>query len=353
MADWQSKQPLTVASFVESLDRPLSGGLITKKEESLETMSIHRKLMTGCCVAVLAFGLAACGSSNKRAGAPSTTPSIVEDPSPGESEPTQLAVAQEASTTAAMAAMTASDFAAAAALAAKTASANRATIQTVANSYESAHAAQMAADEAAAAAVAAKTASDAAAAAEDVTSAVEARVAAQTAQADAEAAQELAEAAQEAAEAAGVLEVKIVEKTKSVGETSITINELTVTDDVTKQITGLQTGLKITDPGEGSPGVVGVEATADPPVALTVGRPRVIARPIDIGVTYDSAADDARLTLVTHYLDSQAASAFKDTDDELEIMGMAANTVNEDRDTADRRQPKPPKCRCTQHPALS
>ena len=33
-------------------------------KESLEEMSIHRKLMTGCAVAVLTFGLAACGGGS-------------------------------------------------------------------------------------------------------------------------------------------------------------------------------------------------------------------------------------------------------------------------------------------------
>ena len=39
-------------------------GTVFQLEESLEEMSIHRKLMTGCAVAVLTFGLAACGGGS-------------------------------------------------------------------------------------------------------------------------------------------------------------------------------------------------------------------------------------------------------------------------------------------------
>ena len=233
-------------------------------------------------------------------------------------------------------AQTAADDAQTAADAAKAAAANRATIQMIANSYELAHAAQMAADDAAEAAAAAKTAAEEAADAEDVTSAIEARVAAQTAQANAEAAQETAEAAQAAAEAAGAAEVHIVGKTKSVGETSITINDLTVNDAATGQTTGLQAALKITDTGGGAAGAAQVDASGQgvtPVVAFKAATPAVMARPIDIGVTYDSKDDDARLTLVTHYLERQVASAFEDNDaGDNDLTGTAANTLNDDGD---------------------
>ena len=53
-------------------------------------MSIHRKLMTGCAVAVLAFGLAACGSSdNDTADAPMTGPVTMPEPMP---EPYEMAL---------------------------------------------------------------------------------------------------------------------------------------------------------------------------------------------------------------------------------------------------------------------
>ena len=43
---------------------PRKSALCFQLEESLEEMSIHRKLMTGCAVAVLTFGLAACGGGS-------------------------------------------------------------------------------------------------------------------------------------------------------------------------------------------------------------------------------------------------------------------------------------------------
>ena len=254
--------------------------------------------------------------------------------------PTPIESATMAAVTAASAAaddaQTAADDAQTAADAAKAAAANRATIQTVDSSYVSAHAAQMAADQAASDAADAKTSSDAAATADDVTMAIEHRVAAQTAQADAEDSRDTAEAMQAEAEARGAAEVQIVVKTKTVGETSITINDLTVDDALTGQTTGLQGGLKITDTGGGSPGSVQVDAAladvATPAVAFKAATPIVTARPIDIGVTYDSKDDDARLTLVTYYLDRQAASAFEDdaSSGADHLTGTAANTVNQD-----------------------
>ena len=41
-------------------------------------MSIHRNLMTVCCAAVLAFGLAACGSSDDDTAADGDTPTVTD-----------------------------------------------------------------------------------------------------------------------------------------------------------------------------------------------------------------------------------------------------------------------------------
>ena len=60
-------------------------------------MSIHRKLMTGCAVAVLAFGLAACGSSgNGTADAPTTGPVTMPEPMPYEMALTGIVAADTA-----------------------------------------------------------------------------------------------------------------------------------------------------------------------------------------------------------------------------------------------------------------
>ena len=290
-------------------------------------MSIHRKLMTVCAAVVLAFGLAACGSSDDDTA--DATPPVVVDPEPA--PPTEAELAQAAAGDAVTAADAAAAAAMAAAEAAKTASANRATIQTVENSYESAHAAQMAADDAAAAAAAAKTASDAAAAAETVTAAVEARIMAVGAKDDAEAAQMAAEDALAEAEAQGAAEVKIVEKTKTVGETSITIDGDSVTNPATGQTTGLlvDTLMELSHTGGGDvDGSAAVPIPDSAPAANSLAATPIIAdRKAVLGVTYDSADDDARLTLITSYLGVQTASVFKDSST-IEIMGTSANMAD-------------------------
>ena len=48
-------------------------------------MSIHRKLMTVCCAAVLAFGLAACGSSDDDTAA-DDTPTVEEQAGPTQAD---------------------------------------------------------------------------------------------------------------------------------------------------------------------------------------------------------------------------------------------------------------------------
>ena len=229
---------------------------------------------------------------------------------------------------AATAAQTAADDAQTAADDAKAAAANRATIQTVDSSYMSAHAAQTAAYAAAGNAKDAADSATAAAAAEGVTAAIEARIAAETGQADAE--DDLADANAALAEAKtrAMAEVNIVKKTKTVGTTSITINNQTVDDATNGQQTGLITSMKLTDTGGGTtPGrthVLGVP-TATPPTKAVGVHPIVENRAVDIGFTYDSAADDARLTLVTSYLSSQTVSVFQDQ--AQAHAGQAANTV--------------------------
>ena len=54
-------------------------------KESLEKMSTHRKLLTACCAAVLAFGLAACGSSDDDTAA-DDTPTVEETAGPTQAD---------------------------------------------------------------------------------------------------------------------------------------------------------------------------------------------------------------------------------------------------------------------------
>ena len=102
-------------------------------------MYTHKKLMTGCCVAVLTFGLAACssgggdddGDDTPQASAPPTggTPGGVVGPTT-EPELDELATAQAAAADAAVAAETASGEAAESLVKAVAAGENHATLQT-------------------------------------------------------------------------------------------------------------------------------------------------------------------------------------------------------------------------------
>ena len=383
-------------------------------------MSIHRKLMTGCAVAVLAFGLAACGSSDDddtpTAMMPMGTPVAfadlemgqtveagtyaVSDPSvaflaatedfelpeggyaPGAMEsvggldftcaadsatncnvvvnedgsitttgtiqvamtpppPTPIESATMAAVTAASeaatAAQTAADDAKTAYEAAATAAENRAWFQTMPRSSESRDTAKEAAMAAATSAADAKTAAEDAAAAEDVTAAIEARIKAETAQADAEVAKQDAEDARDEAQARALVELKIVGKTKSVGDKSITVG----TEMITKTVgTVTRTyGLinQRDDTGGGSLGAaVTAPVAADPGNNIVAapefpGRPSVANAPVKIAEIFDSTDDDARLTLVTQYLGHRAVNAFASMG-ETAITGSTATTINHDAD---------------------
>ena len=101
-----------------------------EQQESLEEMSIHRKLTTVCCAAVLAFGLAACGSSDDDTAADDGTPTVEEPAGPTQAE-LDAAEAEAAEAKAAAAE-------AAAALAAAEAKALRATAKALEASINSA-----------------------------------------------------------------------------------------------------------------------------------------------------------------------------------------------------------------------
>ena len=181
---------------------------------------------------------------------------------------------------------------------AETAAMNRATIQTGdANSVADAYMARMQANAAKDAAESAKAHSDLAQAAMNVADATPHKDQAEDARDDAMEAQTMAEGARDEAVMDATMEVKIHGSTKSVGDTSITINRQSRTSADGRTITGLLSGMNITQTGlrdanghlvvdAGGNAVSGVGATAM----------------VDIGVTYDSADDDARVTLVHSYL---------------------------------------------------
>ena len=218
-----------------------------------------------------------------------------------------------AASDAATAAGTASTAAGAAADAAEEADDNRATIQTgEANSVADAMAARDSADTAEAEAMKAQTASTAAQGATTTGEATPYRLAAEAAQADAEAAQADAEAAQAEAEADAMAELKIVEKTKSVGDNEITVSEDTHTDErtingvTTTEITG-----KVFDIETEGVAILGTGDDPDTDV-VEADVPGAEARgDVEIGGWWDSVDDDARLALVTKYAGTQTVTAYE------------------------------------------
>ncbi len=298
-------------------------------------MSTYKNLMTVCCAAVLALGLAACGSSSdddtsmNGDGMDMTEPMV----------PTELAQARTDAAAAATAARTAAGEAQDAADAAEMARANRAAIQTgdfhAGNSGELADDAQTYADAADAAATDAEMASQAAADAETVTAAARALVMAEGAQSDAETAKGHAEGKRDAAVTAAAGEISIVDKTKTVDGTSITIDEMTTSSTLNgvTNVTGLIKDLKITTEGGMIAGTDAVEDDDATPADETAAAiPGADLRPLDIGFTYDSADDNARVTLVHSHAGTQTVTAFADNN-ESDLTG-APGKIDHDGDAA-------------------
>ena len=182
------------------------------------------------------------------------------------------------------------------------------------------------ADDADTAATNAETASAAAAEATTVSDATRELVAAETALADATTAKGKAEGSRDEAVTASGKEVKVVDKTKSVGGTSITIDGSTLdeTRNEARKVTG-----KVGDITTMSDAVDGVadDLTTE---GVNEQKPGVTAgRTIDVGFSYDSADDDARVTLVISYIGSETVGAYEDSN-EPDVMGTKADTVTID-----------------------
>ena len=295
-------------------------------------MKFHKnKLLTAVAAAALTFGVAACSSNGdddeaslvNGAGNGAGEDTSGGDTGAGASAAATLESVRTDAATAATDAQTAATAAQTAADAAETARANRAAIQTgdfhAGNSGELADKAQDHATAAQLAVDAAETASDDAADATDVSSATRLLVMAEAAQTAAEKQQMYAETAQGNAMTAAAGEISIVEKTKTVDGTSITIDEMTHTSEINgvKNDTGLQKTLNITTMGAAIPGMAEVTAAPDanPPVAAAAEIPGADQRPLDIGFTYDSADDDGRVTLVHSYAGTKTVTAFADSND--------------------------------------
>ena len=287
----------------------------------MKKTKLTRSLMAACSIVALSAVMYGCVHSGD--DEPAATPPATPDPM--EPEVDELGDAQAAAAAAAAAAAVASTgdpaddaslgAAGSAADAAKY-SAGRADIQTIASSAVPAGKAATAAAHAASAAADAKTASDAAAAATTITAAVMAQGDAEDAQEAAEAAAALAAKYATAATEAAAKEVHIDGETKSVGTTSITIDGENITKTGTDSIAREYGFLgKVQDASletDGAPAVAAAP-TNDPPVKASPTRPGIGARTIDLGVTYDSHEDNARLTLMTHYIGSNTVSAFQNS----------------------------------------
>ena len=257
---------------------------------------------------------------------------MLPDEPPG---PTELETAQADAAKAATDARTAATDAQTAADAADTARANRAAIQTgdLHGGNSGAHAmyAQGHADDADTAATDAETASAAAAEATTVRAATTALVAATTALDDATTAKGKADTSRDDAVLADGKEVKIVDKTKSVGGTSITIDGTAssrTVDDVTHH-TGLvnETESKaISTPGMRDAHGRPVRFDTDDDGVLNVLGDRTAKTP-SIAFTYDSDDDSTRVTLVHSYLGSAKQMQFvRHTDtNEINPFGLAEN----------------------------
>ena len=145
-----------------------------------------------------------------------------------------------------------------------------------------------------------------------------------------------AETAQGNAMTAAAGEISIVDKTKTVDGTSITIDEKEHSETINgvTKITGLLKDRKVTTTGAAITGTAAVLAdeNANPPVAAAAAIPGADVRTLDIGFTYDSEDDNARVTLVHSYAGTKTVTAFADSN-VGDLMG-APGKIDEDADAA-------------------
>ena len=284
----------------------------------------QKNLLTACFAALLALGLAACGTTGDDA-APAAM--MDDDGPPGMSGPelTELELARKAAEDAAKAA---DDFAEAAETVATNAAdavMGRAWFQTTSSSYAHAADAKDHAGYARTAAVDARTAADKAAATTTITVAAHAQLEAEAARDSAETHGGHVTDFNDDALAAAENEVFVVEGGHKVGDTTIMTGAArhSVTDDGQTMITGKQADIEKMNVGEmpGAAAVAGVMAVeaqpdANPPVDEVVGVMAVAyvqaveGRPVNIGTERDSVDDTARLRLVTAYAGSRMVPVY-------------------------------------------
>ena len=161
----------------------------------------------------------------------------------------------------------------------------------------------------------AKAASDDAQAATDIATATAAQLNAETAQTMAESYAKTASEKSTASQQAVKMELMIDDKTKTVADTSITIDgqsQSATINSVTK-LTGLLEDMNLMSTVAAQAGILAVEDVDDTPADEAMPAiPGVGEGMVDIGVRYDSANDDVRLALVHSYAGTKNVKAFVD-----------------------------------------
>ena len=284
-------------------------------------MSTYKNLMTVCAAVVLAFGLAACGSSNDDSMAEAPVVKMPE-PTP-DPVPTDLEATQTAAAAAAAAAMTASASADTAASGAEDATANIATLQTNGTAAAAAYGAHEAA--VAAAAEAAWAIADAA----------------QTA---AEAAETTATEMAMAAIEAAAEELHINVTVKNLGDSTVDATAGALTDQEDGTMTGfIESVSRDVAAIEGEPfdqrGILGEIEAALPEDERTTNTAdveyvqAVMAASVDIGKVLDTSDDLARLTIITAREGKEDVRVFADMVLDDTAGGLLDNGLLEDIDT--------------------
>ena len=277
----------------------------------MKKSKVTRSLLAACSIVALTAVMYGCVHDG--GDEPATEPPVTEpEPEPTD---TNLEDAQAAAKAAADDAKAASDAADEAADAAEAATMNLVGIQTnkdAAAAKMSATNARTHANTAMAEYMKAKAAAEAAAEATDARAAGKAERDAEAAKTAAEKAQMDAEAAADSENTDGaMMGLKIDGKTKSVGDTSITVDGVmrTGTDDEKTgllEMTIMEKEYGASDPAAGR----AYDATAATP-ALRAYIQAVAARDIDIGVQYDDPDSDmARLTLIHSYAGTTPVKVF-------------------------------------------
>ena len=271
----------------------------------------HKNLLTACFAALLALGLAACGTT----GDDAPTAAMMDDDDTqmdDDAMPGELEAAQMAATDAAMAA---DGFATAAdtdATNAADAAMGRARFQTTPSSQAHAVDAREHAAYARTAADDAQTAADKAAAATTITDAVLAQGVAERARDDAKIHRGHVMGFHRDAVAAAAMEVVVGEDGYRVGDTTIMADGRTLSQIVGGKAvdTGLIDSMAVDTPGMRTMNGLLVVGEDGEPVA------GLVAADVDIGVTHDSGGDSARLTLVRSFLGTRKQMQFVRDDDD-------------------------------------